>query len=199
LSEVVKRYGPDLLTRQDVQRLIDELGRDHPKVVEELIPQNLTVGGVQKVLQNLLREDVPIRDLLTIVETLADHAPQVKDMDQLTEHVRQALARTITAACRNADGILPVMTVDLQIERTIRESVQENMALEPQAAQRIISAARQAMDAFTARGLLPVFLASPDVRRHLRQLLSHYLRQVVVLSHREITDGVKIQSLGVIR
>jgi flagellar biosynthesis protein FlhA len=199
LSEMVKRYGPDLLTRQDVQRLLDELGKEHPKVVEELIPQHLSVGGVQKVLQNLLREDVPIRDLLTIVETLADHAAQVKDIDQLTEHVRQALARVITASCRNADGVLPVMTVDIQIERTIRESVQENMAIEPQAAQRIISAARQAMDTFTSRGLLPVFLASPDVRRHLRQLLSHYLRQIVVLSHREISDGVKIQSLGVIR
>jgi flagellar biosynthesis protein FlhA len=199
LSEIVKRFSPDLLTRQDVQRLLDELGKEHPKVIEELIPQHLTIGGVQKVLQNLLREDVPIRDLLTIVETLADHAPQVKDMDQITEYVRQALARAITASCRNAEGVLPVMTVDLQIERTIRESMQENMALEPQTAQRIVTAARQAMDTFTSRGLLPVFLASPDVRRHLRQLLSHYLRQIVVLSHREITDGVKIQSLGVIR
>ena len=199
LSEIVKRYGPDLLTRQDVQRLLDELGKEHPKVIEELIPQHLTIGGVQKVLQNLLREDVPIRDLLTIVETLADYAPQVKDLDLLTEHVRQALARVITAACRNADGVLPVMTVDLQLERIIRESAQENMSIEPQAAQRIVSAARQAMDAFTTRGLMPVFLASPDVRRHLRQLLSHYLKQIVVLSHREISDGVKIQSLGVIR
>ncbi|HEY2990914.1 MAG TPA: flagellar biosynthesis protein FlhA [Candidatus Binatia bacterium] len=199
LSEIVKRYSADLLTRQDVQRLLDELAKEHPKVIEELIPQQLTLGGVQKVLQNLLREEVPIRDLLTIVETLADYAPQIKDMDQLTEHVRQGLARVITAACRNAEGVLPVMTVDLQIERTIRESVQENMALEPQAAQRIITAARQAMDTFTSRGLLPVFLTSPDVRRHLRQLLSHYLKQIVVLSHREITDGVKIQSLGVIR
>jgi len=199
LSEIVKRYGPDLLTRQDVQRLLDELAKEHPKVVEELVPQQLGIGGVQKVLQNLLREEVPIRDLLTIVETLADHAPQIKDMDQLTEHVRQALARTITASCRNGDGVLPLMTVDPQIERVIRESVQENMAVEPQAAQRIITAARQAMDTFTARGLLPVFLASSDVRRHLRQLLSHYLRQIVVLSHREIADGVKIHSLGVIR
>ncbi|HEX9443064.1 MAG TPA: flagellar biosynthesis protein FlhA [Candidatus Binatia bacterium] len=199
LAEIVKRYGPDLLTRQDVQRLLDELGKENPKVLEELIPQHLTLGGVQKVLQNLLREEVPIRDLLTIVETLADHAPQVKDMDLLTEHVRHALARVITASCRNADGVLPVMTVDLQIERVIRESVQENMSIEPQAAQRIVSAARTAMDTFSARGLLPVFLTSPDVRRHLRQLLSHYLRQIVVLSHREISDGVKIQSLGVIR
>jgi flagellar biosynthesis protein FlhA len=182
-----------------VQKLLEELGKEHPKVIEELIPQHLTVGGVQKVLQNLLREDVPIRDLLTIVETLADYAPQVKDLDVLTEHVRQALARVITAACRNADGVLPVMTVDLQIERMLRESAQENMSLEPQAAQRIVSAARQAMDAFSARGLVPVFLASGDVRRHLRQLLSHYLKQIVVLSHREISDGVKIQSLGVIK
>lgn len=199
ISELVKRYAPELLTRQDTQRLLDGLAKDHPKVVEELIPHHLTVGGVQKVLQNLLREEVPIRDLLTIVETLADHAPNTKDADDLTEHARQALARTITSSYRGADGLLPVMTFDPQIERMIRERVQEGISLEPQAAQRIMTGVQRSVESFTKRGLLPVFLAGAGVRRHLRQLIGHYMPQVAVLSHNEIADGVKIQSLGIIR
>jgi flagellar biosynthesis protein FlhA len=199
ISELVKRYAPDLLTRQDVQRLLDGLAKEHPKVVEELIPHHLSLGGVQKVLQNLLREEVPIRDLLTIVETLADHAPNGKDTDELTEQVRQALARTITANLRNAEGLLPVMTFDVKIERMIRERAKEGMAIEPMEAQRIISAVQSSVEAFTKRGLLPVFLTAGAIRRHLRQLIGHYMPQIAVLAHGEIADGVKIQSLGVIR
>ena len=199
ISELVKRYAPDLLTRQDVQRLLDGLAKEHPKVVEELIPHHLSLGGVQKVLQNLLREEVPIRDLLTIIETLADNAPNGKDTDELTEQVRQALARTITASLRNAEGLLPVMTFDAKIERMIRERAKEGMAIEPMEAQRIMSAVQSSVENFTKRGLLPVFLTGSAMRRHLRQLISHYMPQIAVLSHTEIADGVKIQSLGVIR
>ena len=199
VSELVKRHGPELLTRQDVQKLLDGLAKEHPKVVEELIPHHMTLGGIQKVLQNLLREDVPVRDLLTIVETLADHAPHGKDTDELTEHVRQALARTITASFRGPEGLIPVMTVDPLIERMIRERAQEGVHLEPQAAQRLMTAVQQAVETFGKRGLLPVFLTAVGVRRHLRQLISHYLPQIAVLSHNEIAGGVKIQSLGVLR
>jgi flagellar biosynthesis protein FlhA len=199
ISELVKRYGPELLTRQDVQRLLDGLAKEHPKVVEELIPHHLTLGGVQKVLQNLLREEVPIRDLLTVVETLADHAPNTKDTDELTENVRQALARTITSSYRGPEGLIPVMTFDPQIERMIRERVQEGISIEPQAAQRIMTAVQRSVENFTKRGVLPVFLTGAAVRRHLRQLIGHYMPQVAVLSHNEIPDGVNIQSLGIIR
>jgi flagellar biosynthesis protein FlhA len=199
ISELIKRYAPDLLTRQDVQRLLDGLAKEHPKVVEELIPHHLSLGGVQKVLQNLLREEVPIRDLLTITETLADHAPNGKDTDELTEQVRQALARTITSSLRNAEGLLPVMTIDAKIERMIRERAKEGMAIEPMEAQRIMSAVQSSVETFTKRGLLPVFLTGGAIRRHLRQLISHYMPQIAVLAHSEIADGVKIQSLGVIR
>jgi flagellar biosynthesis protein FlhA len=199
ISELVKRYAPELLTRQDVQRLLDGLAKEHPKVIEELIPHHLTLGGVQKVLQNLLREEVPIRDLLTVVETLADYAPGNKDPDELTEHVRHALARTITSSYRSSDGLLPVMTFDPQIERMIRERAQEGISIEPQAAQRIMSAVQHSVENFAKRGHLPVFLSGAGVRRHLRQLISHYMPQVAVLSHNEIADGVKIQSLGIIR
>jgi flagellar biosynthesis protein FlhA len=199
ISELIKRYAPELLTRQDVQRLLDGLAKDHPKVVEELIPHHLTLGGVQKVLQNLLREEVPIRDLLTITETLADYAPHTKDPDELTEHVRQALARTITACFRSPEGLIPVMTFDPQIERLVRERLQEGISIEPQVTQRIMTAVQRSVESFTKRGLLPVFIAGTGVRRHLRQMISHYMPQIAVLSHNEIADGVKIQSLGIIR
>jgi flagellar biosynthesis protein FlhA len=199
VSELVKRYAPDLLTRQDVQRLLDGLAKDHPKVVEELIPHHLSLGGVQKVLQNLLREEVPIRDLLSITETLADYAPNGKDTDELTEHVRQALGRTITAALRNTEGVIPVMTFDPKIERMIRERAKEGIAIEPMDAQRIMSAVQTSVETFTKRGLLPVFLTAGAIRRHLRQLIGHYMPQIAVLAHGEIADGVKIQSLGIIR
>jgi len=199
ISELTKRYGPELLTRQDVQRLLDGLAKEHPKVVEELIPHHLTLGGVQKVLQNLLREDVPIRDLLTIVETLADQAPNVKDLDELTEFVRQALARTIASSFRGPEGLIQVMTFDPLIERLVRERVQEGASLEPQSAQRIMTAVQRSVESFAKRGLLPVFLAGTGVRRHLRQLIGHYLPQIAVLSHNEIPDGFNIQSLGIIR
>jgi flagellar biosynthesis protein FlhA len=199
VSEVVKRYAPVLLTRQDVQRLLDGLAQEHPRVVEELVPHHLTIGGVQKVLQNLLREEVPIRDLLTIVETLADHAPHSKSTDELTEYVRQALCRTITSSYSTAEGVIPLMTIDPQIEKVIRDSVHEGTALDPQAAQRIINGVQRAVETFTAKGLLPVLLTTAGVRRHLQQLVTRYLSQITILSHSEITDGVKIQSLGVIR
>jgi flagellar biosynthesis protein FlhA len=199
ISELVKRYGPELLTRQDTQRLLDGLAKEHPKVVEELIPHHLSLGGVQKVLQNLLREDVPVRDLLTIVETLADHAPNVKDADELTESVRQALARTIASSFRGPEGLIQVMTFDPQIERLVRERIQEGVSLEPQSAQRIMTAVQRSVEGFAKRGLLPVFLVGAGVRRHLRQLIGHYMPQIAVLSHNEIPDGVNIQSLGIIR
>ena len=199
VSELVKRHGPELLTRQDVQRLLDGLAKEHPKVIEELIPHHMTLGGIQKVLQNLLREEVPVRDLLTIIESLADHAPHSKDTDELTESVRQSLARTITSSFRGPEGLIPVMTIDPQIERVIRERAQEGITLEPQLAQRIMTAVQQAAETFGRRGLLPVFLTAAGVRRHLRQLISHYLPQIAVLSHNEIAGGVKIQSLGVLR
>jgi flagellar biosynthesis protein FlhA len=199
ISELVKRHGPELLTRQDVQKLLDGLAKDHPKVIEELIPHHMTLGGIQKVLQNLLREEVPIRDLLTIIETLADHAAHSKDTDELTEYVRQALARTITSSFRGPEGLIPVMTIDPQIERMIRERAQEGITIEPQVAQRIMTAVQQAVETFGKRGLLPVFLTAASVRRHLRQLIGQYLPQIAVLSHNEISGGVKIQSLGVLR
>jgi flagellar biosynthesis protein FlhA len=198
LSEIVKRYAPELLSRQDVQRLLDSLAQEHPKVIEELIPHHLTVGGVQKVLQNLLREEVPVRDLLTIIETLADNAPHVKDPDALTEYARQGLCRTITNTYRTPEGVLFLVSLAPGVEKLLRDSTQEGMAIDPQVVQRLVNNIQQAVEAFTSRGLLPVLLTSPNVRRYARQLLGRYVPQLAVLSYSEVAEGVKIQSLGVI-
>ena len=107
LSDIIRRYGDELLGRQEVQQLMDNLRDSHPKVVEELVPGLLSLGGVVKVLQNLLREQIPIRDLLTILETLADWAPITKDIDMLTEYARQAMARTITKLYQTPEGHIP--------------------------------------------------------------------------------------------
>jgi len=198
LSEIVKRYAPELLSRQDAQRLLDSLAQEHPKVLEELIPHHLTVGGVQKVLQNLLREEVPIRDLLTIIETLADNAPHTKDPDTLTEYVRQSLCRTITGMYRTPEGVLFLLTLAPGIEKLLRDSMQEGMAIDPQIAQRLVTNVQHSVETFTSRGLLPVLLTSPNVRRYARQLLGRYVPQLAVLSYSEVAEGVKIQSLGVV-
>jgi flagellar biosynthesis protein FlhA len=166
--------------------------------VEELIPHHLTIGGVQKVLQNLLREEVPIRDLLTIIEALADNAPHVKDPDSLTEQVRQALCRTITNAYRTPDGVLYLMSLAPAAEKTFRDSIQEGVAIDPQAAQQLVNSVQQSLETFSARGLFPVLLTSPNVRRYVRQLVGRYVPQLAVLSYGEIAEGVKVQSLGVI-
>lgn len=198
ISEIVKRYAPELLSRQDVQRLLDNLAQEHPKVIEELIPHHLTVGGVQKVLQNLLREEVPIRDLLTIIETLADNAPHTKDPDALTEYVRQGLCRMITNTYRTPEGVLFLMSLAPGIEKLLRDSVQEGATIDPQIVQRLVQQVQQSVETFTARGLLPVLLTSPNVRRYARQLLSRYVPQLAVLSYNEVAEGVKIQSLGIV-
>src|SRR6185295_2825491 len=123
LTELIRRHAHELLGRQEVQGLLDTLAKTHPKVVEELVPQQLSLGGVQKVLQNLLREHVSIRDFLTIVETLADHAPQAKDPLALTEQVRQALSRSIVNRLLAADRVLRLVTLSPRLEKMIADAV----------------------------------------------------------------------------
>ena len=144
LSEIVKRHGPEFIGRQEVQQLLDHLKDTHPKVVEELVPNSLSLGGVVKVLQNLLREQVSIRDLLLVLETLADWAPATKDLDLLTEYVRQSLARTITKMHLTRDGILQVITLDHSVESAIAAAIQQteqgsHFALDPNTAQKVIN------------------------------------------------------------
>ena len=203
LTEVLKAHSDELLGRQDVQKLLDRLAQNSPKAVEELTPNNLSLGVIQRVLQNLLRERVSIRDLLTIVETLADYAPISKDPDILTEYVRQRLARSIIKQYETPEGALPIIALDQRIEDLLREKIQRGeqgsyLSLEPTLAQKILLSINQTLERVTHLNSQPVILCSPGIRRHLKKLLDRFLPQVAVLSHSELTAQTKIQSLGTV-
>ena len=201
LSEVVREYGYEFLGRQEVQRLLDNLAKSNPKAVEELVPGLLTVGGVQKVLQNLLREQVSIRDLLTIVETLADYAPVTKDPELLTEYVRQKLSRSLTKPYVEKDQSMKVLSVSPAVEGTIADGVNQTeygayLALEPDQAERIITSIKNTIERSAATIEQPVLLCSSTIRRHLRKLCERYQMHVAVLSHNEIPTGLRVQAVG---
>ncbi|MCK5187629.1 MAG: FHIPEP family type III secretion protein, partial [Deltaproteobacteria bacterium] len=203
ISEILKTHAYELLGRQEVQSLLDNLALNHPKVVEELVPNLLSLGGVQKTLQNLLKEQVSIRDLLSIVETLADYAPITKNVDILTEYVRQRLARSITKQYKTPEGDIPLMTLDAEIEELVNNAIQHTehesyLSLEPALAQKILAQFNKAMGKFTSMNYQPIILCSPGIRPHLKKLTERFLPTLVVLSHNEIDKRVKIKSLGVI-
>jgi flagellar biosynthesis protein FlhA len=203
LTEVLRSHADELLGRQDTQKLLDNLAKNHPKVIEELVPGLLPLGKLQKVLQNLLRERVSIRNLLTICETLADYAPMGKDPEILTEYVRQKLSRSIISTMTDETGTLSVLTLATQIEDLIRESVQSTeqgsfLALDPNLGQKIIEAIQANVEKISQEGYQPIVITSPVVRRHLRRLIERFMPQVVVLSHNELTNQSKIQSLGTV-
>jgi len=203
LTEVIRAHADELLSRQDVQKLLDRLSQQYPKAVEELVPGLLSLGVIQKVLQNLLRERVSIKDLLTIVETLADCAPITKDPDLLTEYVRQRLARSIVKQYETHEGILPVIALDHTIEDVLRERIQRGdygitFSLEPHLAQRIISSVREILERCAHLNYSPVLLCSPILRRHLKKLLERFFPHLAVLSHNELTVQTKIQSFGTV-
>jgi len=201
LSEIVKRHGPEFLGRQEVQQLLDNLKESNPKVVEELVPNYLSLGGVVKVLQNLLREQVPIRDLLLVLETLADWAPATKDLDMLTEYVRQALARTITKMHQSADGVLPVITLDHSVESALAAAIQpteqgNHFALDPNTAQKIVNNLAQVLDKSSSLNYQPVIVCSAPIRCYFKKLVDQFVPNISVLSYDEILSNVEIQSLG---
>ncbi|OGP71532.1 MAG: flagellar biosynthesis protein FlhA [Deltaproteobacteria bacterium RBG_13_58_19] len=203
LSEVIRSHCDELLGRQDVQKLLDRLGRTHPKVVEELVPNLLSLGIIQKVVQNLVRERVSIRDLLTIMETLADYGPFTKDPDILTEYVRQRLGRALTKPLEGADQKIMVYSLDPFIEDLLKDSLQKTeygvyLAMAPETAEEIIKALQQASEKALAQNVQPIVVCSPTVRRHLRRLVERHLPALWVLSHHELVTDAKIQSLGVV-
>jgi flagellar biosynthesis protein FlhA len=203
LTEVIRSHADELLSRQDVQKLLDRLAQNYPKVVEELVPSILPLGLIQKVLQNLLKERVSIRDLLTIMETMADSVAISKDADILTEYVRQRLARSIVKQYETAEGVLPLVTIDQKIEDILRDGIQKAdhgsyLSLEPNLAQKILLSINQTLERMAQANYQPIILCSPTIRRHLKKLLDRFLPQVVVLSHNELTTQAKIQSLGTV-
>ena len=203
LTEIVKTHADELLGRQDVQSLLDSLAVSHPKVIEELIPNIIPLGTLQKVLQRLLKERISIRDLLTILETLADYAPMTKNADMLTGYVRQALARTITREYRDADGNITVIMVSPDIEDRINKSVQHTeyesfVAADPTLIQEVVGNLKKFIKIFSDKGLPPVILCSPNIRGYLSKILEKFFPNIAVLSHNEIISDVNIKSLGML-
>ncbi len=204
ISELIRANCEELLGRQEVQTLLDKVAKSHPKVVEELVPNTLTVGMVQKVLQNLLRERVPIRDLQTILETLADYGMVTKDPDLLTEYVRVRLARRISNAHVGADSTIPAISLSHDIEEKITSSVKETaqgayLAIEPTFAHRVLTKIGDALEEAVATGTQPVILVSQEVRRFVRKLVEKSFPSISVLSHNEIADNVRVKTLKVVR
>jgi len=204
IKETIKRHGHELLGRQEAQALLDKFKESNPKVIEELIPNLLSLGKVQRVLQNLLKEQISIRDLRTILEQLADFAPTTQDTDVLTEFVRQALARPITKQYQSSDGTLSVMTLDRGIEGIIEGSIQKTetasfLALEPGVAEKLLARLKTSMESIAPKlESSPVLLASPAIRLHLRRFTERFLPDLVILSHSEVTPSVQIRTLEVV-
>ncbi len=204
LTELIRTHASELLGRQEVQRLIDTFQKTHPKVVEELIPGLLPLGGVVRVLQNLLREQVSIRDLLTIFETLADEAPKSKDSEMLTEAVRKALARSITKKYTTDEGLIPVLALDRRVEEVISNSLLQTeqgvqLVLDPQYAHQVLTAVTKAIENNPQVAGQPILLTSPTIRRHIRKLTERFIPQLVILSHNELTTAANVKSVEVVR
>ena len=208
LMEVLKSNAHRILSREDVQRLLEIVKQDQPTLVDELVPNLMTVGGVEKVLQRLLWERVPIRDLTTILETLADYAGMTKDTGALTEYVRQALSRTIVRAYQDEEGTLYVLVLDPEIERVVSEAIgpmqtsgtgSGALPIPPQVLQGLYSALETQVEAMRDRGRQPIVLCTPTVRGAFKQLMDEGFPGLVVLSYSEIPPGVEVQSVGVVR
>lgn len=202
LSELIRAHAYELLTRQEVKKMLENLKKTNPTIVEETVPSVISQNELQKVLRNLLRESVPISDMETILETLADYAPTVKDSDILTEYVRQSLKRTITHRFSEA-GQLKVLSLDSEIENKIINSVKKMeggayLALDPAIIQKIVASTTKKVEEMRQMVQVPIILTSPIVRVYYKKMLDQFCPNVVVLSFNDVDSSVQIQSLGVI-
>jgi len=204
LTELIRLNAHDLLGRQELQTLLDSLKQAAPKVVEDLIPNLLPVGTVLKVAKNLLREGVSVRDLRTILESMAEMASSQKDPDVLTEHARAALARTITRKLAGSDGQIKLLTLDKNIEETIASGIiqtdqGQQLSVDPEFVRRFISELNGRAAELAGQESQAIVLCSPVIRRHLKNLIDRFIPNVVVLSHNEIATNVNIKAFGTVR
>jgi flagellar biosynthesis protein FlhA len=203
LTETIRQQAAELLTRQETRQLLDRLKEHNAAVVEEVVPDLLSVGEVQRVLQALLREGVSIRDLGAIVEAVGDKARVTRDPGLLAEYARQALGRAITAPHVDAESTLRAIALDPQVEQEIADAITvttdgEYLAMEPVRAQALVQALSGQQDSAIARGRRPVLLCSARVRRHLRRLCEQSLPQLAVCSYNEIVPGIRVETIGVV-
>ena len=200
LTEIIRRHAADLLGRQETRTLLDKVKEEFPAVVEELVPELLSVGEVQRVLQNLLREGIPIRNLVVILELLADAARTSRDLAFLTEAVREGLAAQICQLYASEGGVLAALTLDPALEEELREALQDGQTLAwaPQRAQLFLDRLARAYEAAVARGHNPVLLCPPALRRHLRQLTMRPLARLPVVAYSEVAPGVEVRAVGMV-
>lgn len=203
LTEIIKRHAHELIGRQEVKSLLDNVRETSPAVVEELIPNLMSIGEVQKVLMKLLKEKVSIRNIIVILETLADYATQTKDTDVLTEFVRQALSRQITLQYSNQQEPLQVITAGASLEKKFADSVQRSeqgnyVSLDPEAQQIIFQNIQNQVGHLQQSGIQPILLTSPAIRMYMRQFIERFAPDLPVLSYNELEPDIEIQSVGVV-
>ena len=203
LMAIIRSHLDELLTRQDVHNLIENVKEANETLVSELVPKLLNVGEIQKVLQNLLAEGISIRDLVTIFETLADYAPTTHDTDVLTEYVRQSLKRAISNQYFNNNETTSVVTLDPNVEQVIMDSVKQTeqgayLALDPDYTNQLMTSLREETDKLEELGRTPIIITSPIVRMYLKKLTQEQFRNLHVLSYNEIDSDVELQSVGMV-
>ena len=203
LTEVIKRHAHELVGRQEVRSLVENIRETSPAVVEELIPNLMSIGEVQKVLMKLLKEKVSIRNLLVVLETLADYAPQTKDVDLLTEYVRQALARQITRQYAPDNEALKVITAGASLEKKFADSVHRTeqgnyLSIDPESSQTIFQKITEQATQLQQSGVQPILLTSPAIRIYMRQFVERFAPDLPVLSYNELEPEIEIQSVGVV-
>ena len=203
LTEIIRQHISELLTRQDVQNLVNNIKESNPSLVDELTPKLLGLGEIQKVLQNLLREGISIRDLLSIFETLADHATVTRDTDVLTEYVRQSLKRAISAKYFDANEATSVVTLDPKIEQEIMNSVKQTeqgayLTIDPDRTKEIMKSVGEEIGKLENLGRNPIIITSPIVRMYFKKLTEDYYQDLIVVSYNEIDSNVELQSVGMV-
>ncbi len=203
LTEIIRGHIFELLTRQDVQNLINNIQESHQTLISELVPKLLSIGEIQKVLQNLLREGISIRDLVTILETLADYASNTRDTDVLTEYVRQSLKRAISNKFFPASEMTSVVTLDPKVEQNIMGAVKQSeqgsyLALDPSLTKDIIDSVQAEVHKLEELGKNPIIITSPIVRMYFKRLTQDYFKDLVVVSYNEIDSNVELQSVGMV-
>ncbi|MBC75532.1 MAG: flagellar biosynthesis protein FlhA [Halobacteriovoraceae bacterium] len=204
ITEVLKTNMHELLGRQELVKILDNFKQDYPKLVDDLVPEILNLGAVLKVLQNLLREGVPVRDLRTILESLAENGTIIKDADALTEMARESLYRTITERVKSDSGDVPLFTLDRGIEESIAQNLiqteqGQQLSLDPKLTQTILASLNERIEEATNMGEKMVILCSPVVRRHFKKLTEKFIPNLIVISHNELSPEINIRSLGTVR
>jgi flagellar biosynthesis protein FlhA len=203
ISELMRRHAYELLSRQEVKRMLDNLKQNNDSIVDDTIPAVVSLGELQRVLQNLLREGIPIRDMEIILETLSDYAQTIKDPDMLTEYVRQALKRTITRRFSSA-GQLKVINLDSAIEELIVKGLKKHdtgsyLSLDAAVIQKIITSSTEQIDKMKRLVQEPIILTSPVVRVYFKKLMDQFFPDITVLSFNDLDSNIQIQSLGIIK